>query len=421
MRDRGIRWSWILYDIGSSGYALLIMAVAFPLYFRTEIANNAPWSDWLWGSLFGFGSILAALVVPIVGAAADISQRGWAYLVFFTGLSVIATMALAIPHLGVPAASLLFLVSLAAYQIAAALYDSVLKFMAGSTHASASGLGWGLGYLGGMACYAVALGSITLTGTGASISSPIPILMTGLYYGLVCGIALYGLAGLRKTRRDVGSDLWKIAFERASARLRAGWNLDRSIRQVIAAGLVTGSAVSIGIFSPLLFASYFGLSAAEVAKLGVIFSLISVPATILAGFAARYYGGRRVILCLLPIWTILVLLLSEGTGHIAALVAAVLLGLILGPTQAVGRSVVAAATERDEAFTTFGFAALVNRTAGALGPLFFGALSSASEYRALPLLVVTSLMMAGYALLALATSEEGQEWPEPSALENSES
>lgn len=62
-----IRVAWTLYDFANSAYVLTVIAFAFPLFFRSVLAQNSPHSDFLWGS--PLEARLLALVSLVRGLA----------------------------------------------------------------------------------------------------------------------------------------------------------------------------------------------------------------------------------------------------------------------------------------------------------------------------------------------------------------
>ncbi|WP_373505489.1 MFS transporter [Aestuariivirga sp.] len=394
---RRLSASWVLYDIASSGYVLLITAVAFPLYFKTYVTGNAPWSDLLWGALLAAASTMAGIIAPAAGAAADISGKRLCCLAIATGGCSLATISLAATT-SLPLIALLFVLSYVAYLVAAGLYDALLKSIATPERSGLlSGLGWGLGYIGGLICYVLSH-SFFGSNEGASTASTysLTFVVVGLYYGLIGGVAIYGMRHVRQPALDPGSgSLLARSFARVSATMSA-WKAGGEVpRLIIGVSLVTGAAGAIAVFTPLILAGYFGLAIHEVAFLSAMFSLIAIPSTLLAGVLTLRINSLMLLLFLIPVWLVVILTLVLGTGWWAGLAVALCLGAVIGPTNAVARAIVANSIREEQAGEMFGFAALVNRLAAALGPLFFGALSSASASRWLPLLVVGSALLAG--------------------------
>lgn len=395
--------SWILYDIASSGYILLISAVAFPLYFKMHVTGNASWSDSLWGFLLSISTLLAGVVAPVVGAAADISGRRLRYLAIATAICCIATGILAMPAASVALISVTFCISYIAYLVAAGLYDSLLKTVAPhSRTAWLSNLGWGLGYFGGLFCYLLAKPFLD-TGARAGDSSQFAIsfIVTGLYYAAVGGIALFGLrtAG-RKAEAFSDGAVWSRSTQRVAATTR-GWRKRGGLARVIVGiHLITGAAVTLALFTPIVLTSHYDLSVEQVTQFSAVFSIVSIGSTVFMGWLALRIDPLRLLLGMMPVWLIVTMLLIFGAGWWAGIATSLCLGLAIGPTNAIGRSIVAAMIQADESAQMFGFGALINRATSAIGPLFFGTLSSATGLRWPAVTVTGAILFLGFAIMS---------------------
>jgi UMF1 family MFS transporter len=394
--------SWILYDIASSGYILLISAVAFPLYFKMHVTANAPWSDSLWGLLLSISTLLAGVVAPVVGTAADISGHRLRYLAVATAICCAATGLLAMPAASVALISVTFCISFTAYLVAAGLYDSLLKTVAPhSRTAWLSNLGWGLGYLGGLVCYFLAKPFLdTGVRTGDSAQFANSFVVTALYYGAVGGIALFGLRTTgRKAEAFSEGALWSRSAERVAATTR-GWRKRGGLARVIVGiHLITGAAATLAFFTPIILTSHFSLSVEQVTRFSAVFSIVSIGATIFTGWLALRIDPLRLLLGTMPVWLLLAMLLIFGASWWAGLATSLCLGLAIGPTNAIGRSIVAAMIQADESAQMFGFGALINRAASAIGPLFFGVLSSATGLRWPAVTVTGAILLLGFAMM----------------------
>jgi len=394
--------AWIAYDVASSGYVLLITAVAFPIYFRQFGTEGAAWSEALWGTLLAVSGMTAAVLAPLVGTAADITSSRLRYLLAATLLCSACTVALATPGLSLASLSGFFVVSYIAYLIAANLYDSVLKSIAGTGNASwLSGLGWGLGYVGGIACYLISTG-INQSRPESSDQSEFAatFLIVGLFYAVLGTPAVMLMqdrpaAAITPTRAPI----FRLATRRIGRTLGRWRNGGKLPALVIGSGLVTGSVTALTLFTPLILSNHFGLPTPKVAFLSALFSLVSIPATIAASLLVLRVSPMRLLMALSPVWVAVVLLLGFGSGWHAGLALATCLGLVVGPTNSTTRGLVANSVRERKAGEMFGYAALVNRLTAALGPLFFGLLASASSGRLIPVLVAGAVLVVG--LLAL--------------------
>jgi len=61
--------AWTMYDWANSAFATTVMGAILPTYFSAYIAAGRSLS--LWGYTVAIGSLLAALISPILGAIAD--------------------------------------------------------------------------------------------------------------------------------------------------------------------------------------------------------------------------------------------------------------------------------------------------------------------------------------------------------------
>ncbi|MFA5028583.1 MAG: MFS transporter, partial [Candidatus Methylomirabilota bacterium] len=150
--------AWALYDFGNSAFILLISGVAYQVYFKAVIFTGAPGrADAAWGAAVA-GSVLAAAVLsPFLGALADRHGLRKPLFAAFTLLAVGATAALGLAGPGRIALGVgCFVLANFAYTLALMFYDSYLKVLAAGREADRlSGFGWGLGFMGGVACWAL--------------------------------------------------------------------------------------------------------------------------------------------------------------------------------------------------------------------------------------------------------------------------
>ncbi len=63
--------AWIVYDMAVHGYALMIQAVGFAIYFTSFVAAGHPFAEGLWSLAVAVPLIIAGLLSPWLGAIAD--------------------------------------------------------------------------------------------------------------------------------------------------------------------------------------------------------------------------------------------------------------------------------------------------------------------------------------------------------------
>ena len=170
--DRRALSAWILYDVAVHGYGLMIPSVAYAIYFTSYVAADGGRADLLWSLAVALSLVIAGLLAPWIGAAADRSGRRRAMLAAATLVCGAATALLFTVGRGdVLAGVALFVLAQVGVTIGISLYNSFLPLLAPPRDtARLSGLAWGLSYLGGIACFLLCL-PFTRGGLNASNAS----------------------------------------------------------------------------------------------------------------------------------------------------------------------------------------------------------------------------------------------------------
>ena len=152
-KKRKAIWGWALYDWANSAFATTVMAGFFPIFFKHYWARDIDAADstLILGAANSSSSLILALIAPLLGSLADRGGYKKEILFLTASLGVLSTLALFfIPEGYWPLAALTY--ALAAFGFMASLipYDSLLVDVTrGSRMDRISGLGFGLGYLGG--------------------------------------------------------------------------------------------------------------------------------------------------------------------------------------------------------------------------------------------------------------------------------
>ena len=392
---RGATAAWILYDVASSAYALMIPSVAYAVYFRSYVAGNSPAADAIWGMTVALPLIAAGLLGPLLGAIADLSGNRKRLLTIATLASAIATALMATVGKGdVLLGVALFFLAHLGYMVATGLYDSYLPAIASPDRAARiSGLGWGLGYVGGIAVFLITLpltrGGITeeTARTFAQV-----FLVTGTFYLLLALPALVRLpaGATRRGSADIGS-----AYRRVWKTVR-GWRRDAEVPKfLLAYYLINDAVVTVALFTPIVLGTTFGLSIQNLLALTLLFNAIALPATIAFGWLGDRWSRRGAVYVTLVVWAIALGMLGYADGPWVPRTLAVVLGLVIGSTQSLLRGMFARMVPTEQAAEYFGFHSLVGKVSTALGPLVFGLVSTASGDQRVAMLSLGIFFAAG--------------------------
>ena len=142
--------AWAMYDWGNSAFATTVMASILPNYFAAYIATEGALT--IWGYTVAIGSLIAALISPVLGAIADFRGSKKKFMAFFIGLGVFSTALLYLVKS--PAdqllASVLYILGTIGFAGSLVFYDALLPHVANEDEIDeVSSKGYALGYIGG--------------------------------------------------------------------------------------------------------------------------------------------------------------------------------------------------------------------------------------------------------------------------------
>lgn len=369
------------------------------------LSNLTEWYGWV---TFAAG-ILVLVLAPVLGQRADArgSKKRWV---------VGATLVLALLQFGLffvqaePIyfwlGAILVAVGSVASEIAGVNYNAMLtQVSTPRTIGRVSGLGWGLGYLGGIIALVIVVVLTQLNWFGMDVSG-------GLAYRLIA----------------VGAAVWTIVFAlplffnvpESEARLdrpQVGFfasyvvlvkdigGLFRNHRPtfwfLIASAIYRDGLGGVFAFGGILAAVSFGFSATEVMIFGIALNLVAGVSTIIAGRLDDRFGGRVVIIAALVILVasaLFIFTFREG-GQIIFWIGGIVLSAAVGPAQASSRSLLARVTPDGMQGEIFGLYATTGRVMSFLSPLLWSAFITWFGATHFGILGITAVVLLGLILL----------------------
>ena len=152
IKDKQV-FAWAMYDWANSAFATTVMAGFFPVFFKGywSAGTDVNVSTAMLGYANSIGSLIVALISPILGAIADQSSSKKRFLIFFAYLGVLTTTCLFMVDYGQWLWAVIFYVAGSlGFAGANTFYDSLLPEVAPSHKIDyVSAKGYALGYLGG--------------------------------------------------------------------------------------------------------------------------------------------------------------------------------------------------------------------------------------------------------------------------------
>lgn len=404
MKRRAIA-AWIVYDIAVHGYGLMIPAVGFAIYFTSFVAAGHPLADGLWSLAVAIPLVAAGLLGPWLGAVADAGGHRRAMLAGATLICATASALLVTLGPGdIVAGMLLFIAAQLACLLATALYNSYLpEISTPQTSARISGMAWGLSYLGGIACFLLCLPFIragVVADNEAHFANA--FLVTA---GFLLTFGMISMLGLPAEDKVDGKGEKANPYQRLWNTVRS-WRQERQIPKfLLAYYLINDAVVTVLYFTAIFLKATFGLSMQEILILSLTFQMIAIPSTIFFGWLGDRWSQFGAVNVTLVIWVLVLALMGLAEGEHAPPVIAIALGLVLGSTQSLLRSMYSQMVPPDRAGEYFGFHALACRASSALGPLLFGAVSAVAGSQRIAMMSLGVFLLAGAILLARVQAE----------------
>ncbi len=401
-----VQFAWALYDFANSAYVLLIIAFAFPLFFKYLLASGSGRGDFLWGLALGGSVLLGGISAPLVGAYADVFGRHRYAFRIFVSATILGTASLALLQPGqLGLGMLLFVGTNACFNVSTALYDSYLLRVSDPKRiGSVSGLAWGIGYLGGILCLLLVFPLVTRLDDQSVGSYRAIFVVVALWYLVFSLPVLRTLPTLEPSPRQarlLARFGWRYVFilvYRTLKRTRRRYPAMASF--IIGYYFLTDATGTLTNFASLFMRDTLQFSTTKIGIFLVAVQVVAVPSTILSGRLADRRGPKFVVLAGTLGWMIgcIWLFLARTAGELYVLTG--LIGIVIGSTYAAARSLFALVAPRDRLSLAFGFNALSGRVAETFAPIIFGSVSTVTGSQRMGVLSMLPFLLLGFFLIA---------------------
>jgi UMF1 family MFS transporter len=418
--DRRAIWSWALYDFANSPFSTLVVTFVFGTYFTQAIASDPITGTTLWSRAMTITALIVAICSPVLGALADRGGYRKAFVLVFTLICVVATIALygVLPG-QVLAALVLVVIANIAFEFASVFYNAFLSDIAPPERIGrVSGLGWGLGYIGGLLALGVALVTLVQPETpwfGFSRDAGENIRATNLLVAawfLVFSIPL--MIWVKEDRSQV-SKAGQILVDTAK-QLTGTFDAIRRYRQIvrflIARLIFNDGLVTIFAFGGIYAAETFGFSLEEVLIFGIVLNVAAGSGALLMGHLDDWIGGKRTVVLSLIGLIVATLLAVFATTRLWLWVAGIIIGIFVGPNQAASRSLMGRFVPPRFENEFFGFFAFSGKLTAFMGPFLLGVLTQWAGSQRVGVAAVLGFFVVGLALMLTVDEEEGIRAPD---------
>jgi MFS transporter, UMF1 family len=433
---------WVLFDWAAQPYYTLILTFLFAPYFANAVVGDAARGQAIWGYGAAAAGILIAIGSPLLGAFADGRGRRKPWIALF---SIFLSAGMAALWLAAPGTTglmlwlivLAFVVATIAAEFITVFTNAIMPTLVPPSRIGRlSGIGWGVGYAGGLVSLALMAGLVvTNPATGKTLLGLQPVLQ------------LDTLA--REGDRLVGpfAAAWYLVFmlpfflfvpdarpvpvgsqARPSA-LAELWSTLRELPShrdmlffLIARAIYIDGLSAIFTFGGIYGASVFGWQAFELGLFGIILTLTGAIGAVIGGFLDDRWGSRRVImLALLVLMAGAVGILSvtgskvlfsvdvqpkaagsspfSSTGELVYLAFAMLIGVVAAPVQAASRSLLARLAPPEKMTQFFGLFAFSGKVTAFAAPFLIATVTALTGDQRAGMTVIAAFLLTGMLLM----------------------
>ena len=432
-------FAWCMYDWANSAFATTVIAALLPIYFAAVIVPSDGWvfrfsgfeivtnAATLWGFLSGATALFVFITAPTLGAIADLSETKKRFLMVFCFGGSLFTTLLYFCHSGdVWLTMILFFVANACFTSANMFYDAFLPQITSRKEIDlVSGKGYAYGYLGGGIQFLICIALILIhdkIGISKMHALRISLLFTGIWWAGFATITFIWLREHKIGKASPGlcegkNTLWNY--------LQAGiiqtWHTTLSVRKHrnLAFFLVAFMFYNDGIQTVIRMAVIFGkdeLRLKNETLMGTLLlvQFIGIGGALLFGRVAKAFGTKKILILVLFLWVAILCYAYSITSSLDFWILGMAVGLVLGGSQAISRSMYGVMIPVNESAKFFGFYSVFEKFSAIWGPFVFAIIRQITGTSRLAILSLVVFFVIGIVLLCFvdekkATQQTGTE------------
>ncbi|MEE8576608.1 MAG: MFS transporter, partial [candidate division Zixibacteria bacterium] len=297
---------WTLYDFANTIYSMNIVS----LYLKRYIVEDLGKDDRYFDIPFSISMLIAALLLPALGAMSDYSTKKKIFLFLFTltCCGAVGLMALVPPSM-LLVLMLLFIIANFSYEAGQPFYNSLLYSVSDGNQARfVSGIGVALGYVGSVAGMLIVLPFVT----GSVFSIDIPFLEGGgkaaSFFPSAVLFILFALPLFWWVKETKVESPARIGIKESYKRVWEGVSATKKypgvLRFLIADYFFEDSATTVIINIGLYCSIVIGLSETDITRFLIISTVSAVFGSYAIGKIAEYWSLKKLLRLIVLGWVL---------------------------------------------------------------------------------------------------------------------
>ncbi|MBN8541308.1 MAG: MFS transporter [Deltaproteobacteria bacterium] len=406
VKDRQIL-SWALYDWGNSAFATTVMAGFFPIFFKQYWSTGNQGiqasleSTAKLGYANSFSSLVLGLSAPLLGALADRANGRKKFLLAFTMLGATSASSLFFVAQGQWIfATILYVMASVGFWGGQNFYDALLSLVSPKADMDhVSGLGYGLGYLGGGVLFAVNV-FMTLKPelfglANAAEAVRVSFFTVGIWWLVFTLPLMFNVQESKGTEEKLNYlRLFKESIKEVAHTFRS-LKSHRSAFLFLIGYFFYIDGVNTIIKMAVDYGMSLGFKSESLIVALLLVQFIGFPAAIGFGFLAKWIGARKSLYIAIAVYALVTVAATglQVEWHFYALAAVI--GMVQGGIQALSRSVFGQLVPSERSGEFFGFFNMLGRFSSVLGPLLIAVTSTITSSHRISMLSLLILFAVG--------------------------
>jgi UMF1 family MFS transporter len=391
--------AWCMYDWANSAFATTIMAAVLPTFYGAVAAAGLPgnMATAYWGYTSSIALLIAAVLAPTLGAAADYLGAKKRFLAVFAAIGIFFTSLLVLVSRGDwLLASILYVLGEVGFSGSIVFYDSLLPHIAKPEDMDyVSSKGYAMGYLGGGILLAINIVMILfwkqLGLPSQEWASRLSFLSVGIWW------AIFTIPVLRHVPEP---PVMAVSGPRVNALQAALQRLSATFHDVQRYRELTKFIIAFWLYND-------GIGQTDLIGALLLTQFIGIPFSLLFGKLPKRIGTKPSIYLALGVYTLISILGYFMTEAWHFWVLAAMVGLVQGGSQALSRSLFGAMVPKAKTAEFYGFYDISSKFAGIAGPAIFALVGQITGTSRLSIISLVVFFIVGGLILTKVNEKEG--------------
>jgi len=410
--------AWTMYDWANSSFATTVMGSILPNYFAAYIATEGALT--LWGYTVAIGSLIAALISPILGAIADFRASKKKFMAFFIALGVISTglMFLVDQPGDWQLASILYILGTIGFAGSLVFYDSLLPHVANEDEIDqVSSRGYAMGYIGGGLLLLINVAMIFL---GPSLlpnmdeTEATKLMMRLSLASVAIWWTVFSIPIFKRVKEparmaekaELEQSVIAVGFQRFFKALKEISKF-RDLFWFLLTFFVYANGIGTIITMAVAFGTDLGFGTMILIGTLLMVQFVAAPFAILFGKMSKKLGIKKSITISLVVYSLISVVGYFMTKEWHFLLLGFGVATVQGGSQALSRSLVGQLMPKSKTAEFYGFFSVSEKFNTVIGPFLFSIITQITGNGRLAIISLVIFFIAGIIMLRKVDIERG--------------